>query len=162
MFSGKAKGLFIMLVLAINFGCVSQAGTSIFQDVTFSVQAINEIAVNGPPRIKEIVTVIEGSRPVKMICAVSSYSISTNETNKKITGFLKRDLPADTNLVICLEAPANATSVGNVALTTMPSDLVIGVGKVAEKGKLITFKFKAPVSGQNLMFSEIVVLTITD
>ncbi|MGE5583241.1 MAG: hypothetical protein ACM3X9_12005, partial [Bacillota bacterium] len=82
---------------------------------------------------------------------------------KKITGYLKSGLPEDASLLIMLEAPVNATSMGKVMLTNMPSDLVTGVTKVAESGKLITYQFIVPATKQiNTNIPDVVVLTITN
>lgn len=163
MFILKSTSLVIMLSIIMSICNIVQAANFACQTVSFNVQAINEIATTGIPIIREIKTIMENSRPVKIIHVTSTYSITTNETNKKITGFLKTNLPQDIKLVIDLEAPSNATSIRNVTLTNIPSDLVIGVTRVAESGKIINYKLSVPVTMQlDTLFTDVIVLTISN
>ncbi|MGE5581210.1 MAG: hypothetical protein ACM3X9_01590 [Bacillota bacterium] len=162
MFGKKASGLLIA-VLLFNIGGTALAGSFTSQTVDFNVQAINEIATSGAPVIKKIATTVANAQTFNVISAIATYAITTNETGKKITGYLKSGLPEDASLLIMLEAPANATSVGNVKLTSTPSDLVTGVTKVAESGKLITYQFTAPATRHmDANIPDVVVLTITN
>jgi hypothetical protein len=153
----------VFIILTANTWSVAQAIDSTSQNVAFSVQAVNEIAVAGDFNITNVKTAMVNFQSIKVINAVSTYLITTNEENKKITGVLNTILPKDSSLSISLEAPTGAISVGSVDLKNVPADLVTRVSKVAEADKVITYTFSAPVSTQlTTPFSQIVTLTITN
>jgi hypothetical protein len=153
----------LFISVTVSTWNVAQAFGSTSQAVTFSVQAVNEIAIARDLSITGIKTVTVNSQSIKVINAISTYLITTNEENKKITGVLNTILPKDSRLNISVEAPTGAISVGGVDLKNVPTDLVVGVSKVAEAEKVITYTFSAPVSTRlDTSLSQMVTLTITN
>ena len=140
--------LISLLLLAFIFGIVGpvMAANTATQVVTYEVQAINEISVSGNPGALIVSTATAGQQPNEVLDNSTTYNITTNETNKTITGALAVAMPAGVTLKINLVAPTGATSVGDVTLTTTAQNLVTGITKVAEGGKVITYKLSATVS----------------
>ena len=62
----------------------------------------------------------------------SSWSIATNQSDRKILASLDRALPRGSSLVVSLTAPAGATSAGAVVLDTVATDVVTGIPVTAQ------------------------------
>jgi hypothetical protein len=151
------------LIMIINISNLALAATTFTQTVTINVAVINELSVSGNPAAMIVNLANAGSQPTGIFNAVTSYNISSNDSNKKITGRLSSAMPANTSLKINLAPPTGAVSMGDVTLTTVASDLVTGINKVAESGKTITYTFSANVAaGVITAKTRTVTLTITN
>lgn len=128
----------VALVIASAAGAQAQTGT---QDVSFEVQAINQIAFTGSPSLV-INTATAGSGPASA-SASATYAITTNETNRKVTAELGSAMPAGVTLSVSLAAPAGATSAGAVSLDTNAQDVVTGVSTVSASGLNVTYTLSA-------------------
>ena len=101
--------VFIFIVVFLQSSAHgAQIGTTA---VTFTFQAIDEIAVTGSPTLT-INSAIAGQQPQPVVNTSSTYSISTNGTNKRITVSINKQMPANTTLEIQLTAPGSGTSTG--------------------------------------------------
>jgi hypothetical protein len=151
--------IIIFLVLFIQGGAYgAQIGTSA---VTFTFQAIDEIAVTGSPTLV-INSAIAGQQPQPAEDTSSTYSISTNGTNKRITASINKQMPANTTLEIQLTAPGSGTSAGYKILSTVAADVVTGISHVASASRTITYRFSATTAAGVLTDSCTVTLTLTD
>jgi len=119
------------------------AASSTTQTVTFSVSAINEISVSGNPGALTVSSATAGSAPSSATDSSTTYAITTNETNRKITGAINSAMPSGTTLAVQLAAPTGATGAGSVTLGTSAADLVTGIATLNESGKTITYTFSA-------------------
>ena len=147
-----------MAIVALAFSAQSAN-----QVVTFSVTAINEIAVSGNPGALVVTAATAGSQPNEAIDNSTTYLISSNGTNMKITGSINAAMPPGVSLKINLAAPTSGSSAGDVSLGIDSTDLVSGTGKVAEAGKTITYKLSATVAaGVVVNANTTVTLTLTD
>jgi len=156
--------LIILAGMALLVWCqLGFAGNTATQTVTFEVQAINEISVSGNPGNLVVSTATAGSEPDAATDNSTSYSITTNQSSKKITGAIDLAMPANTTLQINLTAPTGGSSAGNVTITTTAADLVTGIATVAESGLTITYTFSATVdAGVVASDSRTITLTLTD
>lgn len=156
--------LIILIGVALLVWCeVASAGNTATQTVTFEVQAINEISVSGNPGNLVVSTATAGSEPDAVTDNSTTYSITTNESSKKITGSISAAMPTNTTLQINLTAPTGGSSAGNITLGTVAADLVTGIATVAESGLTITYTFSATVdAGVVASDSRTVTLTLTD
>jgi hypothetical protein len=153
-------GVGVLLLLAL--GAASAANTD-NQTVTLQVAAINEIAVSGDPGALIVSTGTAGAEPDTATDSSTDYDITTNESNKKITGVLDAAVPANTELYVFLTAPTGGTSAGDVQLTTSAADLVTGISTLAESNRTITYKFYASIAaGIVSSTTRTVTLTLTD
>lgn len=151
-----------LLLIGLTASAVVGA-SSATQTVTYEVQAINEIAVSGNPAALVVSTATAGSEPDVVSDSTTTYAITTNGINKKITGAINTAMPANTTLEISLDAPTGATSAGYVALTAVAADLVTGISTLAESGKTIAYTFTAGVdAGVVASANKTVTLTIVD
>jgi hypothetical protein len=111
------------------------------QDVSFEVQAVNELAFTGSPTLV-INAATAGSAPTSAT-ANASYAITTNETNRKITAQVDSDLPTGVTLSVTLAAPAGGTSAGAVTLGTTAQDVVTGISTVNASGLNVGYTLSA-------------------
>jgi hypothetical protein len=123
----------------------AQAATQVVQ---FQVNAINQIGVAGNPAPLVISSATAGSAPTSVTAGGSSYAITTNEANKKITASIDQALPAGMQLEVLLAAPTGAASVGEVVLTTAPADVVTGISAISAASLAITYRLSATATVQ--------------
>jgi hypothetical protein len=151
--------IFILLVIFLQGNAHgAQTGTTA---VTFTFQAIDEIAVTGAPTLV-INSAIAGQQPQPDVDTSSTYSISTNGANKRITAAINKQMPANTTLEIQLTTPGSGTSTGYKTLSTVAADVVTGISHVASASKTITYRFSATTAAGVLTDSCTVTLTLTD
>ena len=132
------------------------------QTVNFTVQAINQISVTGSPSLT-ISAATAGSNPNSVSDNTTSWAVTTNESNKKITAQLNSDMPTGLTLSASLQAPAGATSAGSVALSgTVATDLVTGITQKNASGLTITYTLAAAPTAAPGSSSRTVTFTITN
>jgi len=145
------------LVAAAAVDAAAQTAT---QDVSFEVQAINELAFTGSPSLV-ISAGTAGSAPTS-VTANASYAVTTNETGRKITAALSSGLPDGVTLSVSLAAPSGASSAGTVSLGTTAKDVVTGIGGVSASGLSVTYTLSATAAaGVVASDSRTVTYTIT-
>jgi hypothetical protein len=113
------------------------------QTVTYEVQAVNQISVSGNPSALVVSTASAGSAPTSATNSSTTWAITTNESNKKVTAAINTAMPSGVTLSASLAAPTGATSAGSVALTTTAADLVTGITKLNSSGLTITYTLSA-------------------
>lgn len=125
--------------------------------IIFSVTPVNQMGdISGPSPV----FALKGTGCSK---CVNTYSVMTNEENKKISAFLDKDMPAGTSLSVNLAPPKGARSMGLQALSATPVDLVIELSKVNATGLPMTYSFTADVKGGVISSAtRIVTYTLTD
>lgn len=151
---------FLLAVLVLAASGITMAGVSSNQTVGYEVQAINELSVSGSPGILTVSTATAGSQPDSVSNALTTYAITTNGTNKKITGAINTAMPDNVTLKITLAAPASASSINEVPLGTTPADLVTGISQLAENAKSITYKLSA-LTAAGVVASAVKTVTLT-
>ncbi|MFH1452363.1 MAG: hypothetical protein ABIH00_00045 [Armatimonadota bacterium] len=158
------KKIFLLILILLTAApAVIFAGSTANQSVSFQVDSISEFAASGDPGTFSIDTAVAGSQPSEVTDTTTSYAITTNETNKKITAALNSAMPSNTTLKLTAAAPTGGSSQGELTLTSSALDLVTGISNVAESGKTLTYKFSATVvAGTISLSSKTVTLTLTD
>ena len=126
-------------IVALSAG--KAAAQTATQDVSFEVQAINQLAFSGSPSLV-ISTATAGSAPTSAT-ANATYAITTNETGRKITAEIDSDLPGGTALSVSLAAPSGGTSAGAVTLSTIAQDVVTGISTANASGLNVTYSLTA-------------------
>ena len=150
-----------VLLALVAFGAASAQAQTANQTVTFAVNAINQIAFVGAPSLT-ITTAVAGSAPTSATDNTASWAVTTNQTGAKITASIPTIMPAGLTLSSSLAAPAGATSVGFLALSTTAVDLVTGITKLAQGALGVTYKLDATVAaGVVLSGTRVVTYTIT-
>jgi hypothetical protein len=154
---GIAAAVALVVVAAPLF-----AGSSATQTITFSVDAINEIAVSGNPGALTISTATAGSGPDTVTDSSTTYDITTNQSGQKITAAIGSPMPNGVILKVRLTAPVGATSAGLVTLTTSAADVVTAISTLNQAGLGITYTLSATAAaGSMVADTRTVTLTIT-
>ena len=117
------------------------------QVVHFQVNAVNQIAVSGAPTLA-ITSATAGSGLTSATSTGSSYAITTNEANQKITASINQAMPAGVTLEVLMGAPGGATSAGAVQLGTASADVVTGITATASSALPITYRLNAATQVQ--------------
>lgn len=138
-----AAGVAVLLA-----GAQEALAQSATQVVRLQVNAINQIGVSGNPAPMVISTAIAGTGPTSVVASETSYAITTNEPNKKITASLDQALPDGVTLEVALAAPNGAASAGDVALTTGAADVVTGISALSASALPITYRLSATTAVQ--------------
>jgi hypothetical protein len=121
-------------------------GQTATQVVHFQVNAINQLAVTGNPAPMVINSATAGSAPAAVTASGTSYGVTTNEQNQKITASLDQPMPSGVQLEVTLGAPAGAASAGAVPLTTAGADVVTGISSTTASSLPITYRLSATPS----------------
>jgi hypothetical protein len=153
--------------IKINVFCLMLVGGSFLtanhnemhQVITFAVGPMNYFGkIMGPAPAFELKG--EGAESETW---ENTYSVSTNELNKKVVGFLDADMPKGTSLQVTLTPPKGARSMGLQTLSATPVELVIEVSEVSASGLPMVYKFKADSkSGVIPMTSRTITYTVVD
>jgi hypothetical protein len=160
-----------IISLAVFLGLLAMASgaalasSSTTQTVGYSVSAINEIGVSGDPGALNITSTAAGSDPASVTDATTTYSISTNQSTRKITAVLNSAVASGLTLQVGLADPDGAgaaTSAGTVTLTATAADVVTAISTLAASSKTITYTFSATMAtGTVSSTSKVVTLTVT-
>lgn len=122
-----------------------QAADTATATVTFKVSSVNAISVSGNPPTLEVKTANAGEAPASVTDSTTTYNITTNASNQKITASIDAAMPNAVTLSISLAAPSGATSAGFVAMSTTAANLVTAISNVAQSNLTITYKLAATV-----------------
>jgi hypothetical protein len=112
-------------------------GTMLSQSVTVSVDAINKIAISGNVTLT-INSATAGSQPDSDSDASTTYNVTVNGPNTKLTGALDSAYTTGITLDVLLQAPTGGTPTQKT-LGVSAQDLVTGIAHVAESGLTITY-----------------------
>ena len=92
----------------------------------------------------------------------SSWSITTNQADRKILASLDRALPRGSSLVVTLTAPAGARSAGPVVLDTVATDVVTGIPVTSERELPLRYVVNADgAGGRTVSDAQSVLVTYT-
>ena len=139
---------------------LAAAAQSATQVVTFQVAPVRQIAVAGNPAPLVISSAVAGSPTLSVTTDGSSYAVTTNEANQKITASLDEAMPAGVTLEVTLAPPTGASGAGAVALSTGGSDVVTGIAPTSASGLPITYRLSATPAVQLSATTRTVTFTI--
>jgi hypothetical protein len=155
----KTVRLFAAAAFALAFvSSVAHAQTAT-QTVTFSVSAINQITVSGDASLT-LGAAAPGSDPTPVTNTATTYSITTNEANKRITASIPTVMPNGVTLTVALAAPSGATTTGAQPLSTTAVNLVTGISAQTANGLGITYTLSATAAAGTVSSSRVVTFTV--
>jgi len=154
-------GLLLLGMVVLTLGAAS-ADVTATQTVNMEIQAINLLTVSGNPGTLTLAAPTAGNQPAPVTDATTTYNVTTNEANKKITAAIDSAMPSGTTLSVALAATTGGTAAGTTVLTADPSDLVTGISNIAESGKAITYTFGADVTAGAQQIQKTVTFTLTN
>ena len=134
----KRIGIFLVAVgLTLSVAGMAMAQTAT-QTVQFRIDPVNSISVSANPPVLTINTI-----PGTVVDSTTSYGVSTNQANRRITGQIDNAMPEYTELRVALQPVTGSSSTGSQVLSTTPVSLVTTITRLAESGRSITYTFNA-------------------
>ena len=112
--------------------------------INYEVKAINEIAITDEAVTLTVDTAVAGSQP-EQATAGSTYGITTNGSDMKITGAIDTAMDTGLTLKANLTAPSVGTSASAVEMTEVAADLVTGITEVTGSGLALGLTLDATV-----------------
>ncbi|MFH1453613.1 MAG: hypothetical protein ABIH00_06505 [Armatimonadota bacterium] len=157
------KKVLIALIAIVFMATAAFAGTTDTQTVYYEIDAINEI-VMGSDTTLTVNAANAGSEPTMKTSTTLYYSVTTNETGKKITGSINANMPSGTTLnAYMAEAPGNGETLGEIALSTTAADLVSSFEKTVDANMNYFMELISTVAaGLPADGSRVVTFTLTD
>lgn len=113
-------------MFALVSGTILEAQTAT-QTVTFSVISSSRAAIASIATPMTVRAAITNSTTTSASMAGSSYAITTNELNQKISASLNEAMPSGLSLAVSLSPPAGASSRGTTRLGATAADVVTGI-----------------------------------
>lgn len=146
----------LLLAFGVHGLAQAQAITtaSASHDVTLEVLEINTISLTDA-NVSLVIDADDAPAAGTQIyseSATTSYSLSTNGSNKKLIGSMDV-APSSGNLSVSLSAPSTGISRGNIELSTVSKDLVTSVARVAGSALTMQYTYSVNVS-EGTMASE--------
>jgi hypothetical protein len=143
-----------MLLSGIAAGSVFAADTAV-QNIAFTVDAFSSIAVSGDPAPLGTVSHPSDSS--------TTYDVSTNGTNMRITAQLDSPMPTNVTLNVALAHPTGLSTSTAQNLTASPLEVVSGITTLSQTGLGVTYSLSAPASvAPSASDSRQVTLTVTE
>lgn len=156
--------LFVVAAL-LCMAAAAYAADSATQTVTFEVEEINEITVSGNPGPLVVNAATAGGAPVAATDNTTTYSVTTNETGKKITAGIDEAMPTGTTLTVQL-ASSLATSAGAVDISNATAgsvvDVVTALSTGTDSAQAISYTFSATAAAGVVSGTKTVTFTIAD
>jgi hypothetical protein len=129
--------------------------------VNYSVAQVSLVDIAASNVALNITTGVAGTG-LTDATANTTYAITNNASNQKITGQINSNMPSNTTLLVDITAPGSGSSAGAQSMTTSAADLVTGIGAVNTSGVAIDFTLQATVTaGIVSSSSKTLTLTIT-
>jgi hypothetical protein len=148
--------------IVLLLGTSAAHAQTAMQTVTFRVNAISEIAVSGSPAPITVDAPRTGSPLTSATVGGTSYAITTNEGNQKISVALDHAMPNGVSLAVALGAPEGSASRGSVSLGTRAADVVTQIPSGSARGLPIVYTLNAtPAARQGASGTRIVTYTIS-
>lgn len=113
-------------MFALVSGRILEAQTA-KQTVTFSVVSSSRAAIASVATPMTVRAAITNGTSTNASVAGSSYAITTNESNQKISASLNEAMPSGMSLAVALSPPAGASSRGTTPLGATAADVVTGI-----------------------------------
>lgn len=142
------KAMLFGLAAVVALASGAMASNSAQQQLSFQINEINEISLGVAPGTFVIETFEgAGGQPVS-ISQGTTYSLSTNGTNKRVTAALDENMPANTTLEVLFEAPTGAAAEVK-ALSATAVDVVTGITNESITDGDIAYNFSATLEAGN-------------
>jgi hypothetical protein len=160
----KMRKLLSVFLLFMALAGTAFAGNTAQITIYYSVQAIDEINIDGSSVTLTVSGAAAGQSPATATAA-TTYDITTNggSDSKKLTAAIDTDMPADATLILDVTGPANGISEGPCTITSSPADVVTMIGSVAQSDIAMDFQLSAaPAAGAVSSGSRTLTLTLAD
>ncbi|PIQ63074.1 MAG: hypothetical protein COV99_04705 [Bacteroidetes bacterium CG12_big_fil_rev_8_21_14_0_65_60_17] len=155
------KNLFTLtLALFLTASASFAQSNKATHSVSVNVSEISVISVSGD--VSMTISAATAGQAPDPVTASSSYAVTTNGQDKKITGELDTDMPEGLTLNASMAAPEGADSAGKKALSKSAVDLVSNIDQVRGQGLALTYEAVATVNANPDGYTRTVTYTITN
>ena len=160
--------LAIILIFIFINTCIVSGSDTTTQDISITVEAINEISVSSGTVDLVInstnANVSAGENLFSVSDSSTTMSYTTNESSKKISASLDAEF---TDIVLKINvSPNNNTSVtthGDVILSIIPTDVLSGINNASDTDMITTYTAEVqPTASPNTGGQHTVTFTLTD
>lgn len=111
---------------------------------TLSLYGVNSITISGSPALMSITTATAGSAPTFVQDTSTTYGITTDVANAKITGKINSNAPTGVTISVRLATPTGATTAGLVSMNTTNKNLITAIPiNTSTSGLQITYRLSA-------------------
>ena len=146
-------------IFAFSTSAFAQANVA-SQQVTINVNEIAVISVVG--NVSMTINAATAGQAPDAVTAASTYHMTTNGSDKKITSELDVNMPTGLTLNTTMAAPTGATSEGKKSLSTSSVDLVKSITRVRGAGLALNYQAVATVDAEPDTVVRTVTYTITN
>jgi len=155
------KRFFTLALIAFAFSTSAFAQANVAsQQVTINVNEIAVIAVTG--NVSMTINAATAGQAPDAATASSTYHMTTNGSDKKISGELDVNMPTGLTLNATMAAPTGASSAGQKSLSTSSVDLVTSITRVRGAGLALNYQAVATVDAEPDTVVRTVTYTITN
>lgn len=146
--SGLFKAIYLLSFSFLFSKCISADTSSTSQTVTYQVPAVSVLSISGDVNFSNFTIPPAGQNFTSVTDSSSTYNVSNNAgtASKKVTGALSTSSPTGLSLYATLNAPAGATGLSNVLLSTSSQNLVTGINNGAFPNNQIMYTLTANVA----------------
>ena len=130
------------------------------QLVRIEVTPVSRIGVTSASAALVIDNATAGEGLTSVTATGGSWSVTTNESNQKVTASIDRNLPAGVQLEVQLAPPAGAVSPGGIVLGTTAADVVTGIERLSASGLPMAYRLSASASAPVMAETRTVTFTI--
>jgi len=154
--------LSLLLFFHVSLPAGAFAANTAGQNITVNINNINVMTVNsGSVSISPGTVPLAGAPVEPGTDSSSTYSLSTNGTNMKITASLDQNMPEGSTLSATLEPPKSGSSPGAVALSITPATIVSGITRTFDRSRKITYMLTIGPGIKTSTFTRTITFTIT-
>jgi hypothetical protein len=129
------------------------------QTVTFSVVPASQVALSAATAPLSV-RASSRTAPTSASVAGTSYGITTNETNQKITASVDQPMPAGLTLSVALTPPPGAVSAGSTPLRSSAADVVTRISAVSARELPIVYALSGTAVNSSAPSARRVIYTI--
>ncbi len=142
-----SKSIYSLILAGLcTVGLDLSAANTASQTITFSVNAITEVAVSGDPPALTATSAQAGTDPADVTDSSTFYALTTNGSAEKLTVSLSAPMPTGTILYVQLEAPDGGHCMGDICLDTSCQNAVCGITQVAQSNLQIYYLFQSTIN----------------
>lgn len=152
-----------LVVLLLCCGAIALAESSDSVTIGFEVQEINAVSLH-LSSIRLAIGDADPGQPPKYKFAGVSHAVTTNGTNKKLTGVLDANVEEGLTITAAFDSDEdnNGLSTGETELSDAPVDLVTGISKRASSAASTFFLYADVDAGVVAPSTRTFTLTLVD
>ena len=157
------RGILVILAALVPASLLAQGSTAT-QSLTLEVKPVTKLSVSGNPGSLIISDALAGDTEMSVQDHSTSYNLTTNLDNMKISASIDNPMPFGTKLMLSLgSASGSSAGLVDISIATLPVNVVTGISRGTESGQSIAYVFTADAQvGEVPSQSRTITLTLTN